>query len=402
MPKRREKLTDKKVAKLVRKEKRYAYPDPELRGHWLRIPPHTSEAPISYVVVARDPGGKQIWKTIGTADRLTIAQAREEAKSVLGHIEGGGPAVEPPKPARPTVGSVAQQWLDLHVWENGFRTASESERIINTHIVPHLGDQAIDDVRKEDLTKLLDLVRRENGRHMADGVLKVFSSFSRWHETRVSDFRPLLTRGMHRVLKGEGRRKRALGDDELRAIWGTPGQYGDFCRLALLTGQRRDKLHTLRWDDLDANGVWSIRTAPREKGNPGKLKLAKVALDIIQAQSRFVGNPYVFAGQRGNGPAAAFGAGQYKAKFDKLCGVKNWRIHDLRRTARSLMARAGVQTEIAERVLGHAQGELIEIYDRHDYQIEMGLALEKLAALIELIINPRSENVVAIKQTTSA
>jgi hypothetical protein len=50
------------------------------------------------------------------------------------------------------------------------------------------------------------------------------------------------------------------------------------------------------------------------------------------------------------------------------------------------MSRAGVQTEIAERVLGHAQGELIEIYDRHSYQNEMALALEKLATLIEQII----------------
>ena len=50
-----------------------------------------------------------------------------------------------------------------------------------------------------------------------------------------------------------------------------------------------------------------------------------------------------------------------------------------------LMSRAGVQTEIAERVLGHAQGELIEIYDQHTYQDEMAAVLEKLAALIEQI-----------------
>ena len=49
------------------------------------------------------------------------------------------------------------------------------------------------------------------------------------------------------------------------------------------------------------------------------------------------------------------------------------------------MSRAGVQTEIAERVLGHAQGELIQIYDRHSYQDEMADALTKLAALIERI-----------------
>ena len=127
------------------------------------------------------------------------------------------------------------------------------------------------------------------------------------------------------------------------------------------------------------------RPKSREKGNAGKLKLPQIALDIIQAQPRYVDNPYVFAGRNGE-PTAKFGAGQYKAQFDKACGVIGWTIHDLRRTARSLMSRAGVQTEIAERILGHAQGERIEIYDQYDYVTEMADALKKLSALIERIV----------------
>jgi integrase len=130
--------------------------------------------------------------------------------------------------------------------------------------------------------------------------------------------------------------------------------------------------------------VWTIATEPREKGNPGRLRLPPVALEIIKRQPRFVGNPYVFAG-RNNGPTAIFGSGTYKAQFDEPCGVTDWRVHDLRRTARSLMSRAGVQTEIAERVLGHTQGELIETYDRHTYEGEMAAALEKLSTLIRRI-----------------
>ena len=132
----------------------------------------------------------------------------------------------------------------------------------------------------------------------------------------------------------------------------------------------------------------SGRSARRreKKEIPASSSYRQRALDIIQAQPRFVGNPYVFAG-RNDGPTAMFGSGTYKAAFDKLCGVKDWRVHDLRRTARSLMSRAGVQTEIAERVLGHAPGGLIQIYDRHHYQDEMADALTKLAALIEQIMS---------------
>ena len=105
----------------------------------------------------------------------------------------------------------------------------------------------------------------------------------------------------------------------------------------------------------------------------------------------------MFAGRNGSAAATLF-SGTYKADFDARCDVTGWRLHDLRRTARSLMARAGVQTEIAERVLGHAQGELIETYDRHDYAVEMATALEKLAALIEQIVEPPSDNVVPLEQ----
>jgi integrase len=377
---RRQTLTDKQVAALPRKDKRYALPDPEQLGHYLRIPPRSSRAPIAFAAVARDPNGKQVWTTLGGVDSLRIDQARELARDAIMRIRAGKPTTEPDKP---TVGDVAEEWLDRHVRGNKLRTARERGRIISRYIVPRIGDRIFAEVRRKDIALLLDRIEDESGKPMADGVLKTFRAISKWVAQRDEDYNPPLTAGMSRVPKGEGRRKRILADDEIRAIWRVPGQYGDFVRLALLTAQRREKLIRLRWDDIDG-GVWTIRTEAREKGNPGKVTLPKIAVDIIRAQPRFVGNPYVFAG-RNESPTARFGAGQYKSTFDQASGVNDWRVHDLRRTARSLMSRAGVQTEIAERVLGHAQGELIEIYDRHDYQNEMAGALERLAALIEKI-----------------
>jgi integrase len=377
---RRRGLTDKQVAALPRKEGRYTYSDPELRGHYLRIPARSSRAPIAFAAVARDPSGKQIWTTVGTADAIGIDQARELARAAIKRIKAGGPISES---AKPTVRDVADQWLERHVRSNKQRTERERGRIISRYIVPRIGDQVFADVRRKDIAELLDRIEDESGKPMADGVLNTFRAISKWFQQRDESYHPPLTAGMSRVPKGEGRRKRILADDEIRAIWRVEGQYGDFVRLALLTAQRREKLITLRWDDIK-DDVWTIRTELREKGNPGALKLQPIAVAIIKAQPIFVGNPYVFAG-RNNGPTTAFGAGQYKVQFDELCGVTGWRIHDLRRTARSLMARAGVQIEIAERVLGHAQGKLIQTYDRHHYQDEMAEALTKLAALIERI-----------------
>jgi integrase len=385
MPKRHG-LTDRQVAMLSRKDKRRTMPDPELIGHYLRVPPKTSRAPIAFTVVARDPKGTQIWKTVGTTDTLGIDKARELAKQAIRTIKAGRPET-----TGSTVRDIAEQWLERHVRKNGHRTARESERIVSRHILPEIGDRPIADVRRIDMAKLLDRVEDENGAPMADSVLKTYRAISRWLEQRDESYHPPLTSGMTRVPRGEGRRKRILSDDEIRKVWNVAptnhgtAAYGAFVKLALLTAQRREKLRDLRWDDIDANGVWTIRTEAREKGNAGKLKLPKLALDVINSQPRFISNPHVFAGRNGSSAATLF-SGTYKSDFDKACGVTDWRLHDLRRSARSLMSRAKVQTEISERVLGHAQDELIATYDQYDYATEMAEALEKLAGLIKQIV----------------
>jgi integrase len=100
--------------------------------------------------------------------------------------------------------------------------------------------------------------------------------------------------------------------------------------------------------------------------------------------------PFAFSS---NGRIPIGGLGKRKAKLDKLSGVTGWVIHDLRRTARSLMSRAGIDADIAERCLGHVIGGVRGVYDRYAYLDEKRIAFEKLAALIDRIVNPQ-ENVV--------
>jgi integrase len=201
-------------------------------------------------------------------------------------------------------------------------------------------------------------------------------------QSRDDTYTPPFARGMKRVPKQQQERSRTLTDDELRQIWKAAGEVeliGPVVRLLLLTAQRLDKVLTMRWDDIDTNGIWTIRTEEREKGNPGILRLPRAALDIIEAQPRFVGNPHVVAGKK----ARAWQMNsKIKHRLDERSGVTDWRLHDLRRTARSLMSRAGVQSEHAERVLGHAIGGVEGIYNRHAYDAEKAAALEKLAALV--------------------
>jgi hypothetical protein len=119
-------------------------------------------------------------------------------------------------------------------------------------------------------------------------------------------------------------------------------------------------------------------------------------MDVLSGLPRFAGNDYVFAG-RGANP---FDGGNFKAQFDAKCGVTGCTLHDLRRTARSLMSRAGVAREIAERILGHSIGSTVEaIYDRHRYDIEKANALRALADLIARIVDAPSGNVVELRRS---
>jgi integrase len=69
--------------------------------------------------------------------------------------------------------------------------------------------------------------------------------------------------------------------------------------------------------------------------------------------------------------------------------MPGWTLHDLRRTARSLMSRADVRPDIAEKVLGHAVAGVEGVYDRHGYDSEKAAALAKLATLVDSIVSPR-------------
>ncbi len=150
----------------------------------------------------------------------------------------------------------------------------------------------------------------------------------------------------------------------------------------------------MRWQDLTLDGIWDIPIEPREKGNGGALLLPEVAQEIIRSQKRIGDNPYVFAGQ---GAGHFSGYGLLKRGIDEKAQIAPWVIHDLRRTSRSLMARAGVRSDIAERVMGHVLPGVEGIYDRHEYREEKADALTKLAGLIAMILDPPAENVTPLR-----
>jgi integrase len=93
--------------------------------------------------------------------------------------------------------------------------------------------------------------------------------------------------------------------------------------------------------------------------------------------------------------------GRAKERLDKACGVRGWTVHDLRRTARSLLSRANVRPDISERVLGHTIRGVEGVYDVFEYTSEKAEALQRLANLIECIVEGPIDNVLPMHEGTS-
>jgi integrase len=216
-----------------------------------------------------------------------------------------------------------------------------------------------------------------------------------WYATRSDDFRSPIVRGMARVKAKERARERTLTDDELRAVWkvadGTPGPFGPYVQFLLLTAARRNEASEMVQGEL--NGIdWTL-PADRNKTKVDLVRpLSEAALAVLAKVPKLAGCKFMFSTD-GKNPISGFT--RFKDNLDKACGVTGWTLHDLRRSARSLMSRAGVPSDHAERCLGHVITGVRATYDRHEFYAEKQRAFEALATQIGFILDPK-ENVIPI------
>jgi integrase len=299
------------------------------------------------------------------------------------------------------------------------RSGPEQYRMLQRQVLPSLGDKPVIEIKKSDIIRLLDRLADgelkndkgkliEGGEVAADRCLALIRRILNWHAARSDDFRPPLLKGLARTKASEQARDRILNDDELRIIWKISGEMeGSFpalIKFLLLTAARRAEAAEMPWSEIDGT-EWVL---PKERNKVKRdlvRPLSEAARAVLEALPKIEGSKFVFTTD-GRRPLAGYS--KPKARFDeavlaqlrkedqKAEPLENWTLHDLRRTARSLMSRAGVPERHAEQCLGHVIGGVQGVYDRHRYIDEMRIAYEKLAAMIETITNP-TDNVVFLK-----
>jgi integrase len=346
---------------------------------------------------------------------LDLSAARKRAKALLGDVARGSDPLDDRRKAERAAGDTVKAICEEYLEREGgmkrgadgrptfakgkLRTAKDRAATFERLVYPKLGSWPIEDVKRSDVVRLLDKIEAERGPVMADRTLAALRRVFTWHALRSDEFRSPIVRGMARTSAKERARDRILSDDELREIWLTAAAsstpFACLVRFILLTATRRNEAARMKRAELSGDD-WLV-PAERMKGKQEFLvPLSVAARDLIEAMPR-LGKDYVFTI---DGKRPVNGFGKAKAKLDSDVHARrlkqdpeakafpNWTLHDLRRTARSLMSRAGVSADIAERCLAHAIVGVRGTYDRHAYYEEKKAALEALSALIARIVEP--------------
>jgi integrase len=212
--------------------------------------------------------------------------------------------------------------------------------------------------------------------------------------------------------KGGDERERVLTEVEVKRLWdawaddGVGWPFGPMLRLLLATGQRRGEVAGMTWSEIrprplasapSANEtaiewVWTIPAERTKGGRAHEVPLSPLAMEILGSLPRFTSG-HVFPGRiRGH----ANGFSRAKDRSDELSGVGDWRIHDLRRTCGTGMAKAGIAVSTISRVLNHAEGGVTKIYNRYSFGPEKRHALETWARVLGSIVAPTAPDVADI------
>jgi integrase len=377
----RETLTDVKVKRLKAAPpgKRYDVWDALVPGLSIRV---TDRAQKSWTIVGR-LRGKPLRVKVGTYPAIGVAAARRLARSAIEDLAAG----KHPKYGRPEIALVSKAFgLFVEGKQSGWSKAylagvRSAERL---YIKPALGNLLVDQVSRRHVAAMIAPIAAEHPAR-ANTILSHVSAFFRWCLERE-----LVSQNPAAFMQpsNEKSRDRVYSDAELRAIWkaseaALSWPYGPFVRFLLVTAQRRAQVRDMKWAEIDeARGLWTSRT---KENRLHPLPLADLANEILADAHRL--GEYVFSS---TGKRGLSNMSYLARKIREAPGTpKDFRLHDLRRTAATRMAEIGVKPWVIDAILDHVAGGVSGIYNRYSYLDEMRQALSLWSLRLRKILAVR-------------
>jgi integrase len=389
-------LTKSAIDALPTSKSDVVYWDAGCPGFGVKVTPKGRKV---FIVLYRTAGaGSKLRKyTIGPYGRVTLHQARVAAQRVFAaKLEGRDPAAEKREAKRRVVADQVEDLLEMFIAQrlSQNRSGGEISRLLRREVGKPWADRSIHEITKRDVVEVVSAIEQRGAPVAANKTLKSIKTFLRWCVGRaVLDQSP--AEGVPLPAK-EVARDRVLDDEELaRVILAARqigGPYGGIVEFLALTGQRREEVARLPWEELDlARRIWTIPKSRTKNAKAHVVHLSEQSLAVLTRADR---NSALVFSLLGTKPFREFS--RAKRRLDQLSGVTGWRLHDLRRTCVSGMARLGIAPHIADKILNHQSGTIsgvAAVYQRHDFLGERQEALERWGTHVARTVANHRSNV---------
>ena len=326
----------------------------------------------------------------------SLADARREMLAIKADVaKGGDPAAKRQAERKaaieaPTFKMLTDEFLKRYAIgrdpdEPNKRSWREDRRIIETYLKDWHGRKAASVTRREVIALLDEIADRAPV--MANRVLSLVRKVYNY----ALDKDMVEANPAHKLTPPGGKeqeRDRVYNPDEIRKLWAAfDGPAGDIYRLVLITGQRaRAEIAGMKWSEIDFdNALWTVPAARMKSKRIHVVPLASMALDVLRNVPR-LDDEFVFPSPtRPDQPIKNLGKAAERVK--EASGVRDFRSHDLRRTAGTGITSLGFSRFIMDRCLGHLEPGVGARYDRHDYLKEKRAALRSWGRKLQEIIS---------------
>ncbi|MGR3604811.1 tyrosine-type recombinase/integrase [Sulfitobacter sp.] len=377
----RKALTAKTLEALKPQAKRYEVHDLHCPGMSVRV---SAQGQKVFTVKFRY-GLEQKRMKLGVYPRISLATAREKAIDILRQVDEGIDPTKRRRTANMKVENICREFIRLHAMPRN-KSWREAERILEREFVDTFGQRDIREIKRFDVLEIMDAAVARGSTYQANRIHSNMRKLFNWCVERgILDASPI--NGLKPLTKEESR-DRVLEDNEivrlLRACRNDVYPFRQFVPMLLATAQRRGELAEMRWSEVDLDArQWVIPAERSKNGKPHVVPLSVYALAVLDEVPRFLDCDYVFTTTR-RSPVSGFS--KMLRRLSEGSQTSGWRLHDLRRTAASGMARLGVAPHVVEKVLNHISGTIsgvAAVYNRYGYDQEKRNALEQWGQLLE-------------------
>jgi integrase len=412
-------LTIAAIEKLKPAAERREIPDGLVHGLYFIIQPTGAK---SWAVRYRF-AGKPVKLTIGPYPAFDLAAARKEASLALQMVHRGQDPARArlerriAAAAQDDFASVARLFIERQqrpkrrTWQVTARAfglapaPQDPERLIAIKggLADKWGNRKMADLSRRDIIAAIDDAQ-DRGPYAQNRLLAHLRTLFNWALSR-----DMIASSPCAGVKPPGDEKsrdRVLGDDELTRVWkacsdiGWP--FGPITQLLILTGQRREEVAQMEWGELDLDErTWTLPAARVKNNREHEVPLSAAAVDIIKGLRQVKGSKFVFTTV---GETTVKGFSKYKDRLDEKSGVNDWRIHDLRRTVASGMARLGINLPVIEKVLNHASGSfagIVGVYQKHSFADEKRAALNAWSRHVMTLVAGEPAKVLNMRKARS-